>query len=661
MLTAMEQYIRPGYYKVKFTAGEKELSSSEILVLFKAGKIFTTTEICPEEENNWRPLIEEPSLKSILAPGISLIREHQNLNTPIRVFAVFFLIATSAFAVAFYSLPNLGILGKYAEISLYSCFFSSIVQLLSGAYFVVDTKNKGAFVVPCINIYLGIREYRRIVERLSMRRKKRLYGLVYAIFSAAALLTLGLWFAPENSAGNIAVATMAVFAQIFYCAFVMAICPPLKQYNDNIRAQNPIPEDYKPPIFNFSNFAKELFVAIIALLLLIGPIWLSGIIRCRIIEYRNPDIPMNQVELLKHFERPEPHAINELKNIPLPDPPVEFYSLLAIHKSDIDPDFSAEVNRWLDEAGPDYLEALKIVQKTPSFGQDTEENQEVKKLRTLINFQRIRMIAQNRLYWQLFDALCRRIYDYSSENLIMPFYYTNTINNIRYCELERYINKLTGEQLSAEKDILARADENLVSTARIQMIANFVQVISLIEQMDTLKFYLPSFKAGNWSPLEKAISYLHDDYYVNAENINLPTDKDSLSALLFNHQELQHIIEKTNQYRTVYRLAQTGIALEQYRRKHGNFLETLEQLIPEFLTAVPLDPFDGKPLRYYKGDIPIHFTGIVKEDSSFTTEYQERECPGVKVWGIGRNRKSRTNDNSEPTFTILNNPISHKN
>jgi hypothetical protein len=38
--------------------------------------------------------------------------------------------------------------------------------------------------------------------------------------------------------------------------------------------------------------------------------------------------------------------------------------------------------------------------------------------------------------------------------------------------------------------------------------------------------------------------------------------------------------------------------VERHRRKYGQAPAKLEQLVPEFLTAVPVDPFDGKPLRY---------------------------------------------------------------
>jgi hypothetical protein len=43
--------------------------------------------------------------------------------------------------------------------------------------------------------------------------------------------------------------------------------------------------------------------------------------------------------------------------------------------------------------------------------------------------------------------------------------------------------------------------------------------------------------------------------------------------------------------------ARTGLAVEAYRRKHGNVPERLEQLVPDFLPATPIDPRDGQPLR----------------------------------------------------------------
>jgi hypothetical protein len=41
-----------------------------------------------------------------------------------------------------------------------------------------------------------------------------------------------------------------------------------------------------------------------------------------------------------------------------------------------------------------------------------------------------------------------------------------------------------------------------------------------------------------------------------------------------------------------------ALAVERYRRKHGDWPAALTKLTPELLKEVPLDPFDGRPLRY---------------------------------------------------------------
>ncbi|MCP4593175.1 MAG: hypothetical protein GY842_20760 [bacterium] len=46
------------------------------------------------------------------------------------------------------------------------------------------------------------------------------------------------------------------------------------------------------------------------------------------------------------------------------------------------------------------------------------------------------------------------------------------------------------------------------------------------------------------------------------------------------------------------RCARTALAVERYRMAHGRWPGSLDALVPEFLEAVPLDPFDSKPLRY---------------------------------------------------------------
>jgi hypothetical protein len=44
----------------------------------------------------------------------------------------------------------------------------------------------------------------------------------------------------------------------------------------------------------------------------------------------------------------------------------------------------------------------------------------------------------------------------------------------------------------------------------------------------------------------------------------------------------------------------TALALERYRLRHHDLPEHLEALVPEFLTAVPMDPVNGQPVGYIR-------------------------------------------------------------
>ncbi|HEX7010442.1 MAG TPA: hypothetical protein VF184_10695 [Phycisphaeraceae bacterium] len=46
----------------------------------------------------------------------------------------------------------------------------------------------------------------------------------------------------------------------------------------------------------------------------------------------------------------------------------------------------------------------------------------------------------------------------------------------------------------------------------------------------------------------------------------------------------------------------TALAVERYRLDQGELPQNLADLVPQYLDAVPSDPFDGKPLRYLRLD-----------------------------------------------------------
>jgi hypothetical protein len=58
------------------------------------------------------------------------------------------------------------------------------------------------------------------------------------------------------------------------------------------------------------------------------------------------------------------------------------------------------------------------------------------------------------------------------------------------------------------------------------------------------------------------------------------------------------MIEAERRARSLLRSASSAVAAERFRLERGRWPESLEELVPAYLRAVPLDPFDGRPLRF---------------------------------------------------------------
>ena len=57
------------------------------------------------------------------------------------------------------------------------------------------------------------------------------------------------------------------------------------------------------------------------------------------------------------------------------------------------------------------------------------------------------------------------------------------------------------------------------------------------------------------------------------------------------------------------------IALRCYQIGHGELPETLNALVPEYFGTVPLDDFDGKPMKYSKVKKVVYAVGTNLEDN----------------------------------------------
>jgi len=58
------------------------------------------------------------------------------------------------------------------------------------------------------------------------------------------------------------------------------------------------------------------------------------------------------------------------------------------------------------------------------------------------------------------------------------------------------------------------------------------------------------------------------------------------------------LVQAHGRLEVIHRIALTSLAIERFRRQEGAAPQSLEQLVPRYLSSVPLDPFDGQPLRF---------------------------------------------------------------
>jgi hypothetical protein len=88
----------------------------------------------------------------------------------------------------------------------------------------------------------------------------------------------------------------------------------------------------------------------------------------------------------------------------------------------------------------------------------------------------------------------------------------------------------------------------------------------------------------------------------------------------------------------------TLLAVERYRLKHDKWPDGLDDLKADFLVAVPLDPYDGKPLRYIKrpDGVTVYSIGADGTDDGGRIDRSKPRGPGVdegyRLWDIKARR-----------------------
>jgi ABC-type transport system involved in multi-copper enzyme maturation permease subunit len=93
------------------------------------------------------------------------------------------------------------------------------------------------------------------------------------------------------------------------------------------------------------------------------------------------------------------------------------------------------------------------------------------------------------------------------------------------------------------------------------------------------------------------------------------------------------------------RAAIVALAIERYRRQHGRWPDSLAELVPDKLAAIPADPYDGQPLRYRRNSdgVIIYSVGPDKVDDGGKLDRNKPGSTGrdigIQLWDPAKRRQ----------------------
>ncbi len=98
---------------------------------------------------------------------------------------------------------------------------------------------------------------------------------------------------------------------------------------------------------------------------------------------------------------------------------------------------------------------------------------------------------------------------------------------------------------------------------------------------------------------------------------------------------MEWFIRACRRERAEMRLLQVELALRAWQATHGGLPESLDDLVPEFLSAVPADPFDtaDSPLRYQRTE-ETYVLYSVGADGKDDGGVPPEDCEDTSTWGV---------------------------
>ena len=100
-------------------------------------------------------------------------------------------------------------------------------------------------------------------------------------------------------------------------------------------------------------------------------------------------------------------------------------------------------------------------------------------------------------------------------------------------------------------------------------------------------------------------------------------------------------------WQTVSRCAIAALAVERYRLSHGGWPDSLDALVPAYLPRVPIDPYNGAPLRFVRKTdrVVVYSVGPDGQDDGGNVAknpYKPGRDIGFRLWDVNRRRQRPT-------------------
>jgi hypothetical protein len=161
--------------------------------------------------------------------------------------------------------------------------------------------------------------------------------------------------------------------------------------------------------------------------------------------------------------------------------------------------------------------------------------------------------------------------------------------------------------LSLSDDEWARTGLKKTGPISLFVSSPFYRVFLLADDAAAYQKYTKNYEGLAQSPF-----WTDKNYWDRADEFKKENHGGLFTALFLSDMaKVRKIAAKSDAY---HRLAQLALAVEAYRQKHHSLPERLDELAPAFLPAIPLDPFDGQPLRFKRDGNDVMLYSIGPDD-----------------------------------------------